>query len=191
MTVNEAVDIPTPDLPANVTLGRDVVLRGQRSFQRFRSTCDPAITIDDECFLDHVHFALGPQATLSIGSRCYLSSVLLLCEAKITIGDRVLMGWNVTLTDTDFHPLDPALRRADAIACSPLSDGRPRPTIEAAEVVIGSDVWIGPSSTIMKGVTIGEGCYIEPGSVLTRDMPPMSRIMGNPARVVGEVRRDG
>jgi acetyltransferase-like isoleucine patch superfamily enzyme len=57
--------------------------------------------------------------------------------------------------------------------------------MEAVE--IEDCVWIGPNATILKGVRIGAGAVIEPGSLVTRDVPARARVMGNPARVVGEV----
>ena len=109
------------------------------------------------------------------------------CSAswRCSIGSYVVIGWNTTIADTDFHPLAPALRIADAVACSPLGKGRPRPPIPQRDVVIEDDVWIGPNATILKGVRIGAGSFIEPGALVTRDVPPRSRVSGNPAEVVG------
>ena len=110
----------------------------------------------------------------------------LLCELEVRIGNYVVIGWNTTLTDSDFHPIAPALRVADAVACSPLGKGRPRPPVACKAIVIDDDVWIGPNATILKGVRIGAGAWIEPGSMVTRDVPPGARVMGNPAQVIGE-----
>jgi acetyltransferase-like isoleucine patch superfamily enzyme len=57
--------------------------------------------------------------------------------------------------------------------------------IEKKAVWIEDDVYIGPSVTILKGVRIGKGAFIEPGSMVTRDVPALTRVLGNPARVVG------
>jgi acetyltransferase-like isoleucine patch superfamily enzyme len=112
---------------------------------------------------------------------------VLLCELEVVIGSYVLIGWNTTITDTDFHPIAPAQRIADAIACSPIGKGRPRPLVARQPVVIEDDVWIGPNAAILKGVRIGAGAVIEPGSVVTRDVPERARVMGNPAQIVGQV----
>jgi acetyltransferase-like isoleucine patch superfamily enzyme len=42
-------------------------------------------------------------------------------------------------------------------------------------------------TTILKGVTIGHGAFIEPGSLITRDIPPATRVGGNPATVIGKI----
>ena len=54
------------------------------------------------------------------------------------------------------------------------------------DMVIGPDVWIGNSATIMPGVAIGAGAIVAAGSVVTRDVPPYAVVAGNPARVVRE-----
>ena len=55
-------------------------------------------------------------------------------------------------------------------------------------IIIEDDVWIGPNATILKGVRLGAGAWIEAGSLVTRDVPPGSRVLGNPAQVVGELK---
>lgn len=174
-------------LPANVTLGAQTVIIGDIAFKRFLSTQPDALLIGSQCTMDGVQFALGPLGRVTIGDYCYFTNAILLCELELRIGNYVVIGWNTTIADTDFHPLAPAERIADAIACSPLGKGRPRPIVERRPVIIEDDVWIGPNSTILKGVRLGAGCVIEPGSLITRDVPPRSRVLGNPARIIGDV----
>lgn len=50
--------------------------------------------------------------------------------------------------------------------------------------VIGNDVWIGTHSVILKGVKIGDGAIIGAGSIVTKDVPPYSIVVGNPAKVL-------
>jgi acetyltransferase-like isoleucine patch superfamily enzyme len=137
--------------------------------------------------MEDVHFAVGADGRIRIGDYCYLTSVVLLSELELVIGNYVVIGFNTTIADTDFHPIAPAERIADAIALSPLGRGAARPPIGRERVTIGDDVWIGPNTTILKGVDIGNGALIEPGTVITRDVPAGSRVMGNPAQVVGTV----
>jgi acetyltransferase-like isoleucine patch superfamily enzyme len=174
-------------LPPNVRLGTDTILKGDHSFQRFRSKLDSALIIGDSCTMDGVHFALGETARVEIGHHCYFTNAILLSEQELRIGDYVVIGWNTTIADSDFHPVSPALRIRDAIACSPLGQDRPRPPVPMAPVVIEEDVWIGPNVTILKGVRIGAGSLIEAGSLITRHVPPRARVLGNPAQVVGAV----
>jgi acetyltransferase-like isoleucine patch superfamily enzyme len=175
------------ELPANVRLGRNSVITSELAFKRFHSRRDPALRIGDHCLMDGVQFALGEQAAVSIGDYCYFTNTVLLAELDLQIGNYVIIGWNTTIADTDFHPIAPAERIADAIACSPLGKGRSRPEIVRRPVVIEDDVWIGPSATILKGVRIGRGSFIEAGSLVVRDVPPRARVLGNPAQVIGQV----
>ncbi len=174
-------------LPSNAIIGDGTTISGEYAFKRFLTQQNPGLRIGKCCTLDGVHFAIGPNGHIDIGDWCYLTNVVLLCDLELTIGSYVRIGWNTTIADTDFHPLDPATRIEDAIACSTLANGRPRPEIACAKVVIEDDVWIGPQATILKGVRIGAGAFIEPGAVVTRDVPPRARVIGNPARVIGDV----
>jgi acetyltransferase-like isoleucine patch superfamily enzyme len=172
-------------LPSNVRLGTNTLITGDIAFKRFHATEPEALIIGDQCTMDGVHFDLGRAGRMRIGNYCYFTNAVLLCELEIIIGHYVLIGWNTTIADTDFHPIAPAERIADAMACSPLGKGRPRPVVARKPVIIEDDVWIGPNSTILKGVRIGAGAIIEPGSLVTRDVPAGARVLGNPAQIIG------
>jgi acetyltransferase-like isoleucine patch superfamily enzyme len=51
-------------------------------------------------------------------------------------------------------------------------------------ILIGNDVWIGGQSSVMGGVTIGDGAIVALGSVVTKDVPPYAIVAGVPARIV-------
>jgi acetyltransferase-like isoleucine patch superfamily enzyme len=170
--------------PGNVMLGPNTVVTGDLAFKRFHSRAPNALRIGAHATMDGVHFDLGENGRVTIGDYCYFTNAVLLCELEMQIGNYVVIGWNATLADSDFHPIAPAQRIADAIACSPLGKGRPRPAVASKAIVIEDDVWIGPNATILKGVRVGAGAWIEPGSMVTRDVPPGARVMGNPAQVI-------
>jgi acetyltransferase-like isoleucine patch superfamily enzyme len=174
-------------LPANAHVGPNSVLTGDHAFKRFRSRQPGALRIGANCTMDGVHFAVGAEGSIRIGDYCYFTNAVLLCELDLRVGRYVVVGWNATIADTDFHPIEPAERIADAVACSPLGKGRRRPEVVRRPVVIEDDVWIGPNATILKGVCIGAGAFIEAGSLVTRDVPARARVIGNPAQVIGEV----
>ena len=52
------------------------------------------------------------------------------------------------------------------------------------KVAIHDDVWIGARVIILPGVTIGRGCIIGAGSIVTKDIPEYSIAAGNPAKVI-------
>ena len=174
-------------LPPNARAGTGTLLTGEHAFKRFRARQPDALVLGAHSTLDGVHFAVEAEGRVRIGDHCYFTNALLLCELEIQIGSYVMVGWNACIADSDFHPIAPAERVADAIACSPLGQGRPRPPIVRRPVLIEDHVWIGPNATILKGVRIGTGAFIEPGALVTRDVPPRARVLGNPAQIVGEV----
>lgn len=173
-----------PQLPANVRLGQDSRISGADAFKRYFSKRDIGLSLGERSWTDGAKFAIGPDGFVTIGRDCYLNDCILLAEQEIRIGNHVMIGWNTTLSDSDFHPVAPTERIQDAIALSPLANGTPRPSIARKPVIIGDDVFIGPACTILKGVTIGAGAFIEPGSVVTRDVPANAQVRGNPATVV-------
>jgi acetyltransferase-like isoleucine patch superfamily enzyme len=183
----ETTTHPDTPVPANVRVGRGSVLEGTEVFRRFFSERDPAIVIGENCHFEGCQLALGKNAVLHVGDYVFAAHLIVLAEQEIRLGNCVFVSFNVVIADTDFHPIEPAARMLDAIAVSPLAAGRPRPPIATAPVIIGDDVWIGPNVTILKGVQIGAGAFIEPGSLITRNVPPRARVLGNPAQVVGEV----
>jgi acetyltransferase-like isoleucine patch superfamily enzyme len=177
------------ELPSNVRAGVDTLITSDYAFKRFCSTRPDALGIGEGCTMDGVHFAIGERGRVRIGRFCYFTNAVLLCEAELQFGEYVVIGWNATIADTDFHPVAPADRILDAIACAPVGKGRRarRPAIARLPVVIGNDVWIGPNATILKGVRIGDGAFIEAGALVTRDVPSHARMLGNPAEQIGEV----
>lgn len=112
------------------------------------------------------------HAEIRVGHDCGFTGSTLVAAVRIEIGDRVLVGANSTIVDTDFHPLDPETRRRD------INAGR------SAPVVIEDDVFIGMSCLILKGVRIGRGSVVGAGTVVTCDVPAGATVVGNPAVLV-------
>jgi acetyltransferase-like isoleucine patch superfamily enzyme len=50
---------------------------------------------------------------------------------------------------------------------------------------VGERCIVGERAIILPGISIGDDCYIMPGSLVNRDIPPNSRVMGNPAKLMG------
>ena len=66
-----------------------------------------------------------------------MNGALIMAEERIEIGTHCLISWNVGIADSDFHPIDPAQRRIDALALAPYyKDRPPRPPLRTAPVII-------------------------------------------------------
>jgi maltose O-acetyltransferase len=91
--------------------------------------------------------------------------------AEIRIGNNCLIGPDVGIY-TAGHRLEPENRTKD---------------VYGLPITIGNDVWIGGHSTILPGVTIGDGAVVAAGSVVTNDVPQRSLVVGNPAKVKKQI----
>jgi acetyltransferase-like isoleucine patch superfamily enzyme len=172
-------------LPSNIRIGRDCFLERRDSFNRFRSTRDPGLVIDDRVRVyTWTTFNVEPAGLIEVGHDSILVGAVFMCADHIRIGQRVIVSYNVTIADSDFHPLDPEQRKRDAIANAPMGDKSRRPTLITRPVVIEDDAWIGIGAIILKGVRIGAAARIGAGAVVARDVPPGQAVAGNPARLI-------
>lgn len=119
---------------------------------------------------------LRPDASIVIGAESGLSGTTVCASKSVRIGKRCLIGADVMISDTDFHPLMPEGRRY-----------RSEAEAAADPVVIGDDVFVGARAIILKGVSIGEGSVIGAGSVVTRDIPAGVVCAGNPAKIIRQM----
>lgn len=124
-----------------------------------------------------VYFHYGKHTR--IGKRCFFNYFTTIQDdAPVTIGDDCNFGSGLSIV-TPIHPMLPDERRLMLDA-----SGAPKHMCYAKPVVIGNDCWFGANVLVCPGVTIGDGCVIGAGSVVTRDVPPMSFAAGSPCRVI-------
>jgi acetyltransferase-like isoleucine patch superfamily enzyme len=112
---------------------------------------------------------------IEIGARAHIGAYCSLWAgdtSRIVLGEDALLGPEVYITASNYETA-----RGRPIMTQPRRE---------ADVIIGRDVWLGARVIVLAGVTIGDGCVIGAGSVVTRSLPPNSIAVGAPARVVGE-----
>lgn len=135
-------------------------------------------------------FLFSHGGEISIGDWCYIGEGSRIWSAlKITIEDRVLIAHNVNIFDNLTHPMSAEARHQHFKAIATI--GHPS-SLDLSEkpVVIKSDAWIGANSSVLRGVTIGEGAIVAAGAVVTRDVSPFTVVGGNPAKLIRELRPD-
>ncbi|KKI93317.1 hypothetical protein WQ54_05350 [Bacillus sp. SA1-12] len=94
------------------------------------------------------------------------------CENSFEAGDNVLVGWNVSIIDSDGH----------SIIKDGLKINQPK------KVVIGNHVWLCSESSILKGARIGDDCVVGYGTIVSKNFENKYRciIGGSPATVLKE-----
>jgi len=117
---------------------------------------------------------LTPAARIVLGDDVGISGGTICAALSVTVGSGTMLGANVTVADTDFHPVDHPARRY-----APMPDSQPEDA-----VTIGNNVFVGTGAIILKGTTIGDNCVVGAGSIVKGAFPAGSILAGNPARVV-------
>lgn len=117
----------------------------------------------------HAFFGSGCAIEIGDYSEIGLNAYL---NRDVKLGRHVLMGQNVTILTTNHEFEDPHIWIHD------------QGTRERKPVFVGDDVWIGANSILLPGIMIGHGAVIGAGSVVTRNVPPLAVVAGNPARFI-------
>jgi len=115
---------------------------------------------------------LAENSKIIIGDHCGFSGAMISAAKHIEIGSRSLCGANVSITDTDWHCVDPKSRNLPGVALP---------------VKIGSNVWLGMNVIVLKGVTIGDNTVVAAGSIVSRDLPPNVLAVGQPASPIRDL----
>jgi UDP-2-acetamido-3-amino-2,3-dideoxy-glucuronate N-acetyltransferase len=120
-----------------------------------------------------------------IGAECNICDHSYI-DQDVVIGDRVTIKGQVAIID--------GMRLEDDVFIGPnatfMNDRFPRSrqsSWKCETMVIGKGASIGSGATILPGVNVGEGAMVGAGAVVTKDVPPFTVVVGNPARVIREV----
>jgi acetyltransferase-like isoleucine patch superfamily enzyme len=110
------------------------------------------------------------NAEIIIGDNCSFSAVVIGARESINIGNDVMVGANVLITDNDWHSME-------------LNHEIPK----SKPIIISDNVFIGYSSTILKGVSIGKNSIIGANSIVTKDIPANVVAAGNPCKIIRNI----
>jgi len=121
--------------------------------------------------------SFSPQITIgnnvSIGVSSHITAI-----NRIEIGDNVLTGKHITITDNSHGKCDLSSFNLPPAA---------RPLHSAGPVVIEAGVWLGDKVTILPNVRIGKNAVIGANSVVTKDIPANCVAGGIPAKVIKSI----
>jgi acetyltransferase-like isoleucine patch superfamily enzyme len=118
---------------------------------------------------------VSKEGSLEIEDYTGFSGVSIYCTNNIKIGKYCKFGGNVSIWDTDFHPLNFEDRRSGFKGTKTMP------------IIVGDDVFVGANSIILKGVIIGARVIIGAGSVVTKNIPSDEIWAGNPAKFIRKV----
>mgnify|MGYP004560051377 CR=1 FL=1 len=136
--------------------------------------------IGQGCFIENAyiygHVELGNFVSISGPGTIIHSEV-----DTIKIGSFTSIAENVSIQEFN-HDAKRVTTSAVNILCFGKNDCSD--FITKGSVIIGEDVWIGSNAVILSGVRIGRGSIVGAGAVVTKNIPPYSVVVGNPARII-------
>ena len=125
--------------------------------------CGRNVNIEHGAFLaSGKDITIGNNSGIGLGCRV---------TGPLSIGDDVMMAPGVMIFTQNHETSD-------------LSIPMRLQTAPKYKVNIGNDVWIGANALILPGITVGNGCIIAAGAVVTHDVPDYAIVGGNPARII-------
>lgn len=158
---------------AGIAVGKQGIFHDHIRFDRgFSRGKKGAISIKDSCEFGRGTTLKAYGGRIAIGRNTFLGEyVVIYGHGGVTIGENTLIAMHTCIVSSNHTiPEKGALIRFHPDILLPVS--------------IGSDVWIGAGASILGGVTIGNGCVVAAGAVVTRDLPPYAIAAGVPARVI-------
>jgi acetyltransferase-like isoleucine patch superfamily enzyme len=109
------------------------------------------------------------NAAIDVGRDTFLNGAVISAREKVTIGRRVLLGWNTYVMDSNLHALD---------------NNSP---IKTAPVTIGDHAWIATQAMVLAGGSVGAHSVIAAASIVTSPIPDHVLAAGAPAKVIRQL----
>ena len=132
------------------------------------------------------------QSGAKIGRNCSLGQ-------NVNVGNNVVIGDNVKIQNN--VSIYEGVELEDYVFCGPSmvftnikiprSEFPQKGSKYYLKTIVKKSASIGANATIVCGVTIGKYSMIGSGAVVTKDVPPYKLVVGNPAKIIGEVDKKG
>ncbi len=114
---------------------------------------------------------------LKVGKGFYANHGCTILDCNlVNIGDNCLLAPHVVISAAT-HPLEAEARAAGVETTAPIT--------------LGNNCWLGANSTIIPGVTLGDGVVVGAGAVVTKSFPSNVVVAGVPAKIIRYVGKDG
>lgn len=156
---------------------RNTVIVGGKYIHVGKNFCSD-IDVKIEAWDHHLDEVYSPEIKIGdnvfFNSRTHISAI-----NKMEIGNGVLTGSDVLICDNNHGGSN-----HDELLIPP----QKRKLYSKGSIIIEDNVWIGDKAVVLGGVTIGTGSVIGACSVVTKDIPPYSVAVGNPARIIKNAR---
>ncbi|MEM7244045.1 MAG: acyltransferase [Acidobacteriota bacterium] len=160
--------------PNKIHAGRNLII-SDGCIVDARNDGDLAIEIGDDVTVGQRTLMLCKNGTMSYGSRIGIGAYCGLYAVhgnRLVLGDDVMLGPYVYLGGTMYNH-----DRLDVPISQQGHDLR-------GGITIGNGTWIGAQAAVVDGVTVGEGCIVASGAVVTKDVPDYSIVAGVPAKIL-------
>lgn len=109
-----------------------------------------------------------------VGENFYMNHNCIILDAgRVEFGNNIFIAPNCAFY-TAGHPIEPEIRNRGLEYAKPIK--------------VGNNVWIGGNVTVLPGITIGDNVTIGAGSVIVKDIPSNVVAVGNPCKVIKEIK---
>lgn len=119
---------------------------------------------------------------VDLGKHTYTGQDTVIMHTKIDSFTSISWGVTIGASEHDFNRLTSHTFLYNSY--DKLNGGKVYYDRFEKNTVVGSDVWIGANSTILRGVTVGDGAVIGANTVVTKEVPPYAIMVGNPAKII-------
>ncbi|RUM42707.1 MAG: acyltransferase [Desulfocapsa sp.] len=158
--------------PGNIEIGDNVAIDDYVMLDCYRDAT-PALTIGDDVVISNSCIIQAKIGSLEIGDHCDIGTHTIITSiGGIQLAPSVLIGGNCYIGGARYHFED---------LDTPIMD---QGVYSHGSILIGEGTWIGASVTIIDGVSIGKGCVIGAGALVTADIPDFGVAVGVPAKVI-------